>query len=161
MKMTPFGKMRLSLFPERIIFEEWTNVDQKSITYDEFFQSCVDACQDKKIDLRSNWSRFYDACKSRKIFWTKEPTIFVTPKQTDFKTRELPTSTEDDFWRVELGYLDNPASAELLNFHNPYAHVMDLATTRYPELYCYYLALFKNHTCRNTYNKMLQKWLLS
>lgn len=158
--MTPFGKMKLSLMPERIIHKVW-NANEGDLTFDELFESCVIACKEENIDLRSNWSRFYDACKSRKIFWNKEATSFKVPVASTFVSRPVEQATEEDFWKVELAYLTNPAAGKMLNFHNPYAHAMDLATTQYPELYCYYLALFKNHTCRNTYNKMLQKWLLS
>lgn len=123
--------------------------------FDDFFDCCLNACKEENIDLRPNWSRFYDACKLRKIFWTKEPTTYGQAVANTFVPRPVSEPTEDDFWKIEIGYAQNPQGAQLFNYDNPYAQIMDLGKTAYPELYCYYLALFKDHTTRQIYTEQL------
>ncbi len=140
--MTTFGKIKLSIIPEGTsytVYHYFKN-QHKMPSYDEFFNSCVQQCQQSKIDLAERFERFKEFCKKHNIDQTKTPTTFVPQI-----TQECEHNVEEEFWIVERAKL-NPAGIAAAYAYgyqpNPYRkRMIELKKYKHPELFKAYITV--------------------
>lgn len=159
LRMSAFGKMKLSVIPEGVVKSLYNYYIQQgsNLPHNErFFQECLDICKRENVCLKSRWTRFYDACDKRKINAKKELcTVAQQPKEIDI----TPRAEEDEtgFWRVELAWAENPRGYWALGCpKNPFEDKVNPETTRHKMLFALYLQAKQNITQRNTYLEALK-----
>lgn len=154
LRATPFGKMKLSIIPEGVLFscynhflkkqQEGSSPKQQAIDYHTFFEFCVQKCKEVPIPLGPRWRRFFEACRERGIDAKKEPCVQgVRPKAYVPPEREE-EDPEEGFWTCEKHTLSEQyAQAVSLIGHlpNPYRkHLEENPPTQQPKLFKLYQA---------------------
>lgn len=156
LRMNQFGKMKMEMIiPEGVrstLYTKYLKEHQENISkmpvYERFFEECLNICQEIKVDLRSNWKRFYDECDRKKI--NAKKAIGTEPKRPEpFEPRPVGLYTEEDFWRVERDVLSRPDKWKKLGYiRNPWADFMlTIKEYQLPELYLLYLKSHPEGEC--------------
>jgi len=101
LNMTSFGKMKLSVIPEGVIYSTYNyfKTQAKFPSYDKFFDSCIMHAKTADIDMKPRWCRFYDACQLKAID-PKAPTSLTVPFVEEPRTFNI-EKIEEEFWKVE------------------------------------------------------------
>ncbi len=123
LSMTAFGKMKLSVIPEGVIYSTYNyfKMQDRFPSYEKFFDSCIMHTKEADIDMKPRWHRFYDACKKHAIDTQSLPSLptAFTQEQRILNTVQI----EEEFWRVEK-YKLTPKGKEVMEKigdpHNPY-----------------------------------------
>lgn len=133
LNLSPFGRMKLSLIPEGIlysVYKHFSNNDQPFPTFSKFFDHCLTQCKSAKIDMKSRWRRFFNVCKDLHINIEKElPTVIPSSPETIMPQRPKLTSfeIEQEFWKSELHKitpLGKHAMQKLGDPHSPFRNQM-------------------------------------
>lgn len=119
LRMTTFGKMKLSVIPEGVSMAVYNyfKSSPKFPSYDEFFDYCVHQCETMKHDLKSRFERFHRACEKYKI----DPHGVTTFPEQPLKEIIPEEDIEDEFWKIERhkltpdGIAAMYANGEILN----------------------------------------------
>lgn len=141
--MTPFGMMKLSIIPEGIIvavynyhLHKTSKQGLKFPTYERFFESCIKYAQNENVELKSRWSRFYDACKQRAI----DPQTTRTHLPPEVPIPKQHQDTEEDFWYVERDVVSRPDKWRTLGYiRNPWQKWMQANPHKHTHLFQLYL----------------------
>ena len=123
LNMTSFGKMKLSVIPEGVIYSTYNyfKTQAKFPPYDKFFDSCIMHAKTADIDMKPRWCRFYDACQLKAID-PKSPTSLTVPFVEEPRTFNI-KEVEEEFWKVEK-YKLTPEGSKIMEKigdpQNPY-----------------------------------------
>ncbi len=151
LSMTPFGKMKLSVIPEGVIYSTYNyfKTQSKFPLYEAFFDSCIQHTKTADIDMKPRWRKFYDACQLNAIDTKSSPSLAKT--RTVDIPQFSPEEIEESFWRVEK-YKVSPAGIapmeRLGDPQNPYRRqMMEFASRpdgsgQHQELFALYLKAY-------------------
>jgi len=138
LNMTPFGKMKLSVIPEGVIYSTYNYFKTQTIfpSYDKFFDSCLMHTREADIDMKPRWRRFYDVCKLKAIDSNSPPSLpsAFTDGPRVFSSEKI----EEEFWRVEK-YKLTPKGIKVMEKigdpQNPYrTQMMEICDREIPDL---------------------------
>ena len=145
LNMSPFGKMKLSVIPEGVIYSTYNYLKSKGKIpkYELFLESCIQHAKLAGVDLRPRWNRFYRACTLRAIDPENTPTTVVHEYVLERKEQE---DVEEGFWKIELHKL-TPEGQKVMERlgdpHNPFRRrMLELETRRNEELIKLYLEAY-------------------
>ena len=145
LRMTPFGKMKLSVVPEGLIYSTYNyfKTQGRIPSYDKFLDACLKNAELADIELKPRWRKFFEACTVKAID-TKGRTHFPPKPQglPDKKPDRTPQEIEDDFWRIERYKIN--AGKEPMRIlgdpQNPYRLSMkELPERKHEELFILYM----------------------
>jgi hypothetical protein len=119
LNMTSFGKMKLSVIPEGVIYSTYNyfKTQERFPSYDKFFDSCIMHAKTADIDMKPRWCRFYDACQLKAID-PKSPTSLAVPFTEEPRTFNI-KEVEEEFWRVEKYKLTSAGSKVMEKIGDP------------------------------------------
>ena len=106
LNMNGFGKMKLSVVPEGVIYSTYAYFKQQDRfpTYDKFFDSCLMHTKEADIDMKPRWRRFYDACQKHAIDTKTPPCLppaFTAAKSAPGSRILSDKEVEEEFWKIE------------------------------------------------------------
>lgn len=119
LNMTSFGKMKLSVIPEGVIYSTYNyfKTQDRFPSYDKFFDSCMMHAKTADIDMKPRWCRFYDACTLKAID-PKSPTSLTVPFVEEPRTFNI-KEVEEEFWKVEKYKLTSAGSKVMEKIGDP------------------------------------------